>query len=423
MSGKKLKIGINFIDRSEHLNEWIDLIFGYKQKGEEALKAHNVFYYLTYEGAVNLGRISNEVERMSVASQIQHFGQTPSQLFSKPHPRRMKVEEISNRFMNTFSGSKGFWIPLPQRHPISLMLVEDLCEITKFLMKTPDGNCYSLIVDFSIPTGEVPFSVEHSRQLEFVISDVYAFTNDANFVAFVGIPKNVISIRSTNAPASRLILTGHRDTINCMKFSESGKYLVSGASDALSILWKYTKVSKETFTVSKVRTLFGHTAPICSVAISELNDLVVTASQDGFVLIHHLYKHHTSHYMDVTTDVPSLHFCPRSIHLAKNGDVLVISNSTLANSYQTIIHLLSINGHVMATRKLEGTVVGCQTDDMLDNRIIVAYDNTIMLLDRYDLNTIDLKCTPSNILSFVMGREQTTIYMLHEDNSFGLLIF
>ncbi len=39
---------------SAHLHEWIDLIFGYKQKGEEALKAHNVFHHLFYEGAVGI---------------------------------------------------------------------------------------------------------------------------------------------------------------------------------------------------------------------------------------------------------------------------------------------------------------------------------------------------------------------------------
>ncbi|CAK4165563.1 unnamed protein product [Aphanomyces euteiches] len=32
---------------SEHLHEWIDLIFGYKQQGAEALAANNLFYYLS----------------------------------------------------------------------------------------------------------------------------------------------------------------------------------------------------------------------------------------------------------------------------------------------------------------------------------------------------------------------------------------
>lgn len=34
---------------SEHLHEWIDLIFGSKQRGQAAIDAHNVFFYLTYE--------------------------------------------------------------------------------------------------------------------------------------------------------------------------------------------------------------------------------------------------------------------------------------------------------------------------------------------------------------------------------------
>lgn len=33
---------------SKNLHHWIDLIFGYKQRGPEAEKADNVFYHLTY---------------------------------------------------------------------------------------------------------------------------------------------------------------------------------------------------------------------------------------------------------------------------------------------------------------------------------------------------------------------------------------
>ncbi|KAK7929458.1 hypothetical protein WMY93_005853 [Mugilogobius chulae] len=45
------------------LHQWIDLIFGYKQQGPEAARALNVFYYLTYEGAVNLSSISDPMLR------------------------------------------------------------------------------------------------------------------------------------------------------------------------------------------------------------------------------------------------------------------------------------------------------------------------------------------------------------------------
>nr|XP_027188541.1 BEACH domain-containing protein C2 isoform X2 [Cicer arietinum] len=44
---------------SSHLHEWIDLIFGYKQRGKEAVAANNVFFYITYEGTVDIDKISD----------------------------------------------------------------------------------------------------------------------------------------------------------------------------------------------------------------------------------------------------------------------------------------------------------------------------------------------------------------------------
>ena len=66
---------------SEHLNEWIDLIFGFKQQGAEAVKALNVFMYCSYEGAIDLDAITDSVARHATEAMISNFGQTPTQLF------------------------------------------------------------------------------------------------------------------------------------------------------------------------------------------------------------------------------------------------------------------------------------------------------------------------------------------------------
>jgi hypothetical protein len=74
---------------SENLHNWIDLIFGYKQRGPDSEVAMNVFIPLTYEGEVNIDAITDPMLKEATLSQINNFGQTPARIFSKPHPRKI----------------------------------------------------------------------------------------------------------------------------------------------------------------------------------------------------------------------------------------------------------------------------------------------------------------------------------------------
>lgn len=47
-----------------------------------------MFYYLTYEGAVDLESMDDVLQRSAIEDQIANFGQTPIQIFRKKHPRR-----------------------------------------------------------------------------------------------------------------------------------------------------------------------------------------------------------------------------------------------------------------------------------------------------------------------------------------------
>ena len=76
---------------STHLHKWIDLIFGFKQRGQAAIDAINVFYWLTYEDRVDLDAIEDPNLRRAYVEQIHEFGQTPTQLFTRPHPKRKVI--------------------------------------------------------------------------------------------------------------------------------------------------------------------------------------------------------------------------------------------------------------------------------------------------------------------------------------------
>ena len=85
---------------SEHLHEWIDLIFGYKQRGAVAEESMNLYIHLTYDDEVDIDAISDPVLKASIISQVNNFGLCPSQLFKKPHPKR-NVPDIIRRLNDT----------------------------------------------------------------------------------------------------------------------------------------------------------------------------------------------------------------------------------------------------------------------------------------------------------------------------------
>uniref|UniRef100_A0A8C2BDQ1 Neutral sphingomyelinase (N-SMase) activation associated factor n=1 Tax=Cyprinus carpio TaxID=7962 RepID=A0A8C2BDQ1_CYPCA len=122
---EKMRLALECQYVSEHLHEWIDLIFGYKQRGSEAVAAHNVFHPFTYEGGVDCDSIEDPDQKIAMLTQILEFGQTPRQLFVTPHPQR-----ITPRFHNlsaTPSLSSSELSPLSP----SMESFEDLTEESK----------------------------------------------------------------------------------------------------------------------------------------------------------------------------------------------------------------------------------------------------------------------------------------------------
>ena len=73
---------------SANLHHWIDLIFGFKQRGREAVAAFNTFFHVTYEGEIDLEALISLEQKQAMLSQIENFGQTPAQLLTTPHPPR-----------------------------------------------------------------------------------------------------------------------------------------------------------------------------------------------------------------------------------------------------------------------------------------------------------------------------------------------
>ncbi|XP_027159389.1 BEACH domain-containing protein C2 [Coffea eugenioides] len=265
---------------SAHLHEWIDLIFGYKQRGKEAIQANNVFFYITYEGTVDIDKILDPVQQRATQDQIAYFGQTPSQLLTIPHMKRFPLADVLHLqtiFRNP-KEVKPYAVPHPERCniPAAAMLASSDSVITvdlhapaahiaehKWQPNTPDGQGTPFLFQhgkpnassaggtfmrmFKGPTGSGPEDWHFPQSLAYSTSGIsssaiVAITCDKEIVTG-GHVDNSVRLISVDGAKTLEIARGHCAPVTCMALSPDSSYLVTGSRDATVLLWRLHRAS------------------------------------------------------------------------------------------------------------------------------------------------------------------------------------
>ena len=265
---------------SKHLHLWADLIFGFKQRGEEAIQAQNTFVHVTYEGEVNLDSITDPVERASIISQIQNFGQTPSRLERRPFPPRV----VSN-----FLNDRG----------VDLSALASLTALTPPLCVV---GAPGIVKVKSLATDSTKLGMEGQRDL--AISDICLMkgllvgvgrmcclmTSAKKYVRFGtvnnGISVHTASLTTRHRELNKLLSVHdsiHSSAIVAAKASDDGSWIVTGSIDSTLRVWKYDDT---TLSLKLKQTLVGHDGyHIKSIDMSVEFGLIVSAASNGRVLI------------------------------------------------------------------------------------------------------------------------------------------
>lgn len=77
---------------TEFIPDWIDLFWGYKQRGEEAHKVDNIYNANMYETAWTPKNEKDPYRKSEIEASMCHIGQFPPQIFTTPHPHRNIIE-------------------------------------------------------------------------------------------------------------------------------------------------------------------------------------------------------------------------------------------------------------------------------------------------------------------------------------------
>ncbi|XP_054201822.1 neurobeachin-like protein 2 isoform X12 [Homo sapiens] len=374
---------------SAHLHEWIDLIFGYKQRGPAAEEALNVFYYCTYEGAVDLDHVTDERERKALEGIISNFGQTPCQLLKEPHPTRLSAEEAAHRLARLDTNSPSIFQHLDELKAFFAEVVSD--GVPLVLALVPHRQPHSFITqgspDLLVTVSASGLLGTHSwLPYDRNISNYFSFSKDPTmgshktqrllsgpWVPGSGVSGQALavapdgkllfsgghwdgSLRVTALPRGKLLsqLSCHLDVVTCLALDTCGIYLISGSRDTTCMVWRLLHQGGLSVGLAPkpVQVLYGHGAAVSCVAISTELDMAVSGSEDGTVIIHTVRRGQfvaALRPLGATFPGPIFHLA-----LGSEGQIVVQSSAWERPGAQVTysLHLYSVNGKLRASLPL-----------------------------------------------------------------------
>ncbi|KAG8453968.1 hypothetical protein GDO86_000553 [Hymenochirus boettgeri] len=360
------------------LHQWIDLIFGYKQQGPEAERALNMFYYLTYEGTVNLNSITDPVLREGVEAQIRSFGQTPSQLLIEPHPPRSSAMQVTPlMFTDQAQHDVIMVLKFPSNSPVTHVAANTQPGLASAAVITVTANrLFAVNKWHGLPAHQgavqdqpyqLPVEIDpliasntgmHRRQISDLLdqsihvhSQCFVITADNRFILVCGFWDKSFRIYSTDTGKLTQVIFGHWDVVTCLSRSESyiggDCYVLSGSRDATLLLWYWNGKSNgigdspgSEFATPRA-ILTGHDCEItCATVCAELG-LVISGSKEGPCLIHSMNG-------DLLRTLEASDNCirPKLIQVSREGHCVVYYEKGL-------FCVFSVNGKLQTTMEIE----------------------------------------------------------------------
>ncbi|OTA37588.1 hypothetical protein BTJ68_04472 [Hortaea werneckii EXF-2000] len=290
---------------SERLHMWIDLVFGWKQRGEAAVEATNVFQHLSYHGSKDLDTITDPVERLATIGIIHSFGQTPHQVFQRPHPARELAKSHVSR-LDT--------------------VVESLTKLPEPLFQSDER-----VAGLAFTQGMSRLLCDGPRKLNLP-------PNCDRFVQW-GFADHSLRFFSSNTKRPLgLYENAHVGAVTSALFADR-KTLITAGADCTIGVWS-VHPSRDVIDLHPTVYLFGHRSKITGLTASRVFSTLVSTSDDGQILLWGLNRLN----------------CIRTLHRAGDPTVQAVAISDVSGHIALCqgpyVLLYTLNGHLLLRQKV-----------------------------------------------------------------------
>ncbi|KAL0274091.1 UNVERIFIED_CONTAM: hypothetical protein PYX00_006608 [Menopon gallinae] len=285
---RKLRDALESEYVSENIHHWIDLIFGYKQRGEEAENADNIYYYLCYEGAVDIDSVHDLSHRHALEVQIMEFGQIPKQIFKVPHPQRLPaISTLSIQEKPSVISQADVVASEPNLNKIKALkksgvLTNHKETTTAVAISSDNKMVLSCAKNCPVKIHSVSNS-EQIRNLKLSPAGISSCTFlPDNRTIVLGTFDDTILVCDIDFGKVIDSIKAHEDTVSGISWGETSQYLVTASWDCSVMVWKGMYLNGEWHKLRANSSLrFELDSPVICCSISSDCRFAAGGTKDG----------------------------------------------------------------------------------------------------------------------------------------------
>ncbi|XP_051508273.1 lysosomal-trafficking regulator-like isoform X1 [Myxocyprinus asiaticus] len=292
---------------SQTLCQWIDLVFGLKQKGKAAVHAINVFHPATYFG-MDVSAVEDPVQRQALETMIKTYGQTPRQLFNVSHISRAGPKLLSE---GELPAAMGLLVQLAFResretpkdsvYPSPLPWIKGL----KWGEYVGSPSAPDPLVCFSQPHGErfgsllaLPTRAICGLSRKFCLMMIYSkeqgvrsmHSTDIQWSAILswGYTDNMLRLKSKQSePPINFIQCSPLHQVTSCAWVPDSCQLFTGSKCGVITAYsnRFTSTMPTELEVKSQVHLYGHTAEVTGLFVCKPYSILISVSRDGTCIL------------------------------------------------------------------------------------------------------------------------------------------
>ncbi|EAY13536.1 Beige/BEACH domain containing protein [Trichomonas vaginalis G3] len=374
---------------SEHINDWIDLIWGYKQNGLPASESDNTFDPHLYQDVWQ--KFPSEDDKLMIEQMLHHVGSIPRKLFDQPHKKR-----IPRNFGNS---EKPFCHVKMSENPIIAVKLVGENANDKILLFTLSNNG---LVHLCRVTNNNQSISQISKEVYDEINVVATGDKEQIYFAFSTANSSDLICVKSNCSIVKSKSTKHVESI--FSLCIHGSKVITGGGDSILVEWDFNEKGELQDNLS----IMAHADCIKCCSCQSGFGVVVSCSLDGLLVVSFLSNFSFIRSIDLGLPPEQI---PTIVRITSGMGLIVVcaSHAQKAVDGSTLI-VYTLNGCKVAQKTMQNRISYiCTATNYcdIDYVLCVVKEKLVVLYEAFNMKEIGVVFRSDEKITHIGYHRQT----------------